>query len=78
MVSEMLNIKVHRVLRNGKTGEVRARVDLHIGDLFLVKGFKVIENEKGTIVETPKGFIPLSDEVKQLLVDIVLEAYTDT
>ena len=87
MVSEMLNIKVHEMRKFDNDGPLKAFCDLSFGDLFVVRGFKVVEGEKGKFIGMPRTqgknerwypvFTPSNNDVKQLIADIVMEAYQD-
>ena len=85
MVSEVLNVKVDRLARLEGESKVKAFCDLIFGDLFVVKGFRVVESEKGFFVGMPQQqskqgrwfnvFTPATNEIKEYLTEIVLAAY---
>ncbi len=84
-MKELLDVKVDKmkILENGS--RLKAFCDLMFGDLFLVKGFRVVEGEKGTFVGMPQQqssqgkwfsvFIPTTSEIREYLNEIVLDAY---
>ena len=63
----------------------KAFVDLVVEDMFVIKGVRVIEGEKGLFISLPKEqgkdgkwysiVVPLSSEIKDELERVVLEAY---
>lgn len=85
MVSEVLNVKVDKITRLEGGGKLKAFCDLLFGNLFLVKGFRVVEGEKGIFVGMPqqlsKGgrwfnvFMPATNEIKEYLKEVILQAY---
>ena len=87
MVNELLNVKVDRMKRLDNDSKVKAFCDLLFGDLFLVRGFRVVEGEKGIFVGMPQQrsmqgkwfnvFTPATDEIKQYINDIVLSTYKE-
>jgi len=87
MVNEVLNVKVDRITKLNNESKVKAFCDLLFGDLFLVRGFRVVEGEKGIFVGMPQQrsmqgkwfnvFTPATEEIKQYLNDIVLSAYQE-
>jgi len=84
-MSEVLNVKVDRMKRLEGDGKVKAFCDLVFGDLFLVKGFRVVESEKGSFVGMPQQqskqgkwfnvFMPTTKEISEYLKEVVLDAY---
>lgn len=86
-MSEVLNVKVDKMTRLESDGKVKAFCDLVFGDLFLVKGFRVVEGSKGTFVGMPQQmgksgkwfnvFTPATKEISEYLKDIVLQAYQE-
>ena len=86
-MSEVLNVKVEKMNRLENAGKLKAFCDLLFGDLFLVKGFRVVEGEKGIFVGMPQHqssqgkwfniFTPATNEIKEYLKEIVLEAYRE-
>jgi stage V sporulation protein G len=87
MTSETLNVKVHDMRKLDGESAIKAFCDLSFADLFVVRGFKVVENEKGMFVGMPSQqgrdekwyptFTPATPEVKQLITSIVMDAYED-
>ena len=86
-MSEILNVKVDKVTKLDTDGKVKAFCDLLFGDLFLVRGFRVVEGEKGTFVGMPQQrgsqgkwfsvFTPATDEIREYISETVLEAYKE-
>lgn len=83
-MSEVLNVKVGE-LRRFENGKVKAFCDLVFGDLFLVRGFRIVHGEKGIFVGMPQQqskqgkwfdvFRPVTNEVREYITQLVLEAY---
>lgn len=86
-MSEVLNVKVDKLTRMDNGSKVKAFCDLLFGDLFLVKGFKVVEGENGTFVGMPQQqskqgrwfnmFLPATNEIKAYITEVVLQAYQE-
>lgn len=86
-MSEVLNVKVDKITRLENGSKLKAFCDLVFGDLFLVKGFRVVESEKGMFVGMPQQrsiqgkwfnvFMPASNEVKEYINEVVLAAYQE-
>ena len=85
MVSEILNIKVDKIMRMEGDGNIRAYCDLIFGGLFFIKGFKVIEGDNGVFVSWPQRsnaqgkryniFVPATREVAEYIKEVILKAY---
>ena len=85
MVSEVLNLKVSSLKRLANGGKVKAFCDLVFGDLFLIRGFRVVEGEKGTFVGMPQQrsnqgkwfsiFTPSTNEIREYISEVILQAY---
>ena len=85
MVSEMLNVKVDKMTKFNNESAVKALCDLLFGDLFLIRGFSVVEGEKGIFVSMPRKqskngkwfnvFTPATNEIREYLTEVVLDAY---
>jgi stage V sporulation protein G len=66
-------------------GSLRAFCDLNVGNLFVIKGLRVVDGKHGLFVGLPRqqgkdgkwynSVIPCSDQVKTEMNRIVLEAY---
>ena len=80
------DIQVTRLFRVEKEGsKLKAFVDLSIGDSLIVKGFKVVEGEKGLFVGMPsqpgkdgkwyEAAFPTSKEKRQEISELILSAY---
>ena len=81
----MGGLAVKRLVRfNGKSS-LKAYVDLEIGNLFLVKGLRVVEGKNGLFVSMPRqqgkdskwydSVVALTKEAKTEVGRVVLEAY---
>ena len=85
MVSELLNVKVDRITRLESDSKLKAFCDLLFADLFLVRGFRIVEGEKGIFIGMPQQqskqgkwfnvFTPATNEVGEYLKEVILEAY---
>lgn len=81
----MIKMEVSRIHKLDGTGATKAFVDISIADMFIIKGARIIEGEKGMFVTMPREegkdgkwyntVVPLSREVKDEIDRIVLEAY---
>ncbi len=86
-MNEVLNVKVDKLRRLEGDGKIKAFCDLAFGDLFLVKGFRVVEGEKGTFLGMPQQmskqgrwfnvFTPATKEISEYLKEVVLDAYKE-
>ena len=84
-MNEILNVKVDKISKFENGGKLKAFCDLLFGDLFLVKGFSVVDGEKGMFVGMPRQqssqgkwfniFMPATKEIKEYLSEVVLDAY---
>ena len=87
-MNEVLNVRVDRLTRLENGGKLKAFCDLLFGDLFLVKGFRIVEGEKGTFIGMPQQqskqgkwfnmFTPATKEISEYLKEIVLDAYKES
>ena len=85
MVSEVLNVKVDRITKLENGSKLKAFCDLLFADLFLVRGFRIVEGEKGVFIGMPQQqskqgkwfnvFTPATNEVGEYLKEVILEAY---
>ena len=81
-----LELKVVRLHRFEGDSKTKAFVDVAIGD-FIVKGLRVVQGQKGLFLAMPQEkskdgkwyntFLPLTEEAKQNLCDVVLTAYQE-
>jgi stage V sporulation protein G len=77
-------VRLHR-LENG--GAIKAFADIQIDDMYIVKGFKVIEGKDGLFVGMPSEvgksgkwfstFEPLTDEAKTIIEEAIIKAYEE-
>jgi len=84
-MNEVLNVKVDRMSKFENGSKLKAFCDLAFGDLFLIKGFRVVEGEKGLFIGMPqqKGsngkwyniFTPATRELAEYLKEVTLDAY---
>lgn len=88
-MSEM-KIEVVRLYKTSGEGAIKAFVDVQFGDSFIVKGFKIIQGKQDLFVAMPSElskkegetggkwfntFVPLNDDFKNELSDIIMESY---
>ena len=81
----MAELAVQRLIRFGGEGSLKAFCDLQVGDLFVIKGLRVVNGRKGVFVSMPRQqgkdtkwydmVEPVSTEVKQEVDRLVLAAY---
>ena len=81
----MGGLAVKRLVRFDSKSALKAYVDLEIGNLFLVKGLRVVEGKNGLFVSMPRqqgkdakwydSVVALTKEAKQEVGRVVLEAY---
>jgi len=82
---DKIAIEVSRIHKLDGSGATKAFCDITIGDMFVIKGLRIIEGEKGLFISMPREegrdgkwyntVIPLNREVKDEIEKIVLEAY---
>ena len=80
-----MGLEVKRIVRFDGEGTLRAFCDVAIGDLFVIRGIRVVEGKRGLFVSMPrqkgkadKWFDTVSvitDQTKQRLDEVVMEAY---
>lgn len=85
MENDTLVITVDRLTRIDNGGKLKAFCDLLFGNLFLIKGFRLIEGEKGMFIGMPQQrssqgkwfdiFSPATKELREYLNEIVIQAY---
>ncbi len=78
-------LSVKRMVRFDGEGSLKAFCDLAIGEMFLIKGLRVIEGKKGLFVSMPRQqgkdakwydtVAMLTKEVGAEVIRVVLEAY---
>ncbi len=84
-MSKALNVKVDKLTKLESESKLKAFCDLLFGDLFLVKGFRVVQGEKGLFVGMPQQiskqgkwfniFMPATKEINEYLKEVILQAY---
>ena len=82
-----LDIEVKRLHKLNSDGKLRAFADVAFAGLFLIKGLRIVDGKKGLFVGMPREqgkdgqwyqtVLPLSEEIKNQLDQIVLEAYQE-
>ena len=83
-MAEIQALQVVRLYRFEGDSKIKAFCDVSVGD-FIVKGLKVLEGKNGLFLSMPQEkskdgkwyntFFPATKEARQLLTDLVLEAY---
>ncbi len=83
----MAEITEVRIYKTKGDGVVKAYASVSLDNEFVVKGLKVVENEKGVRVLMPSRkakdgsyqdiFHPMSKEAREKIVDAVLKAYKE-
>ena len=78
-------LAVKRLIRFNGDGTLKAYCDLAVGDVFLIKGLRVVEGKNGLFVSMPRqqgkdakwydNVVALTKEIKQEVNRVVLEAY---
>ncbi len=86
-MAEDLDLKVVRLYRLDGDTKIRAFADVAITGLFLIKGLRIVDGKNGLFVGMPREqgkdgqwyqtVMPLSEEVKNQLNEIVLGAYQE-
>ena len=84
---DMTNIEVVRLYRVETESPIKAFADIQFGEDYVVKGFKVVEGREGLFIAMPSElgrngkwyntFIPLNDDVKQKIGEIVLKTFEE-
>ncbi|MFH1593691.1 MAG: SpoVG family protein [Candidatus Omnitrophota bacterium] len=84
---EVLNVRVDKMTKLETDGKLKAFCDLIFGDLFTVRGFRVVNGEKGIFVGMPQQvskqgkwfsvFTPATEEIKEYLKEVILKAYQE-
>ena len=85
MENHRAGLVVKRLVKFDGEGSLKAYVDLVIGDLFLIKGLRVVEGKNGLFVSMPRQqgkdnkwydtVVALTKEAKEGVGRVVLEAY---
>ncbi len=85
MENRNMHLSVKRLITFDNEGTLKAYCDLIIGELFLVKGIRVVKGRNGLFVSMPRqqgkdskwydSVVALTDEVKDTVSQVVLEAY---
>lgn len=80
-------IEVVRMHRFENDGPVKAFCDLQFDQDYIVKGFRIIDGKDGLFAGMPSEvgktgrwfntFVPLSDEVKGHITDVLIKAYEE-
>ena len=82
-----LNIEVKRLHKLDGDGKLKAFADVAVADLFLIRGLRVVDGKKGLFVSMPREqgkdgqwyqtILPLSEELRSQLNEIVLQTYQE-
>jgi stage V sporulation protein G len=85
MRSAVAEFSVKRLVKFDGNGSVKAYCDLAVGDLFLLKGLRVVAGKKGLFVSMPRQLgkdgkwydhvVTLADDTKDAVNRVVLDAY---
>ena len=85
MESATAEFLVKRLVKFEGNGSVKAYCDLAVGDLFLLKGLRVVTGKKGLFVSMPRQLgkdgkwydhvVALTDETRKEVGRVVLAAY---
>jgi stage V sporulation protein G len=83
--ADAMELMVLRLIKFDGEGSLRAFCDLQVGDMFTIKGLRVVNGRKGMFVSMPRQqgkdtkwydmVEPLNSEVKQEVERLVLTAY---
>ena len=76
---------VKRLVKFEGNGSVKAYCDLAVGDLFLLKGLRVVAGKKGLFISMPRQLgkdgkwydhvVTLSDDTRKAVGQVILAAY---
>ena len=85
MASATAEFSVKRLVKFEGNGSVKAYCDLAVGDLFLLKGLRVVAGKKGMFVSMPRQLgkdgkwydhvVTLTDGTKEAVNRVILTAY---
>ena len=85
MNTQALSLEVKRITRLAKDGPTKAFCDVAVAGAYLIKGVKVVNGKRGVFVSMPREqgkdgkwyetVIPLTQEARDRLSDVVLETY---
>lgn len=80
-------LEVKRIVKFGGEGSLKAFCDLAVGDLFLIKGLRVVDGKNGLFVSMPRqqgkngkwfdSVAAITKEAKKGVDQVVLEAYQE-
>ena len=80
-----VELSIQRLVRFDGDGSLRAFCDLVVGELFVIKGLRVVKGKNGLFVSMPRqqgkdtkwydSVEPVSKEIKQVVDRVVLSAY---
>ena len=84
---EGLDIEVKRLYKFDGDSRLKAFVDVVVAELFLIKGLRIVDGKKGMFVGMPRQqgrdgqwyqtVLPLNEEIKNRLDEIVIKAYQE-
>lgn len=80
-----IEMSIQRLVRFDGDGSLKAFCDLVVGELFVIKGLRVVKGKNGLFVSMPRqqgkdtkwydSVEPVSKEIKQVVDRVVLSAY---
>ena len=78
-------LSVRRVIRLDGNGSIKAFCDLAVGELLLIRSFRIIEGKKGLFVAMPRelgkngqwydSIVPMTKEAREAIQRVILDAY---
>lgn len=84
---EGLEVKVEKIYRLDTDGELKGFADISIGDSFVIKGLRIVENRQGLYVSMPKELgkdgkwysrvSVINNDIKSKLTDMILSAFKE-
>lgn len=87
MESATAEFSVKRLVRFEGNGSVKAYCDLAVGDLFVLKGLRVVAGKKGLFVSMPRQLgkdgkwydhvVALTDDTREAVGRVILAAYQE-
>ena len=82
-----MKIEVEKIYRFDNGGQLKAFVDISLENMFVLKGFRVVEGKKGLFVSYPSEIgkdgkwyntiVAITDEAKGLVEGVILKAYKE-
>lgn len=85
MDTAQMELTVKKMMRFDNDGAVKALCDVAVGELFLIRGLRIVDGKNGVFVSMPRHqgkngkwydlVTPLSKDVKAALEQTLIEAY---